>query len=420
MERLLVRSSSEFSDFEKSLRIDWTSVRNGLEDGEAAIEFTHFANSRDSVVYCALVLTKNYEIPVMVKLFEEKSLEKVLGSFGGNNLNYINGVYGTNTLDNNALYNLIWKPIENHLIGINTVYFSPSGLLHKVSFAAIGKGVNNYLIDDFKLHLVSTTANVNSAKSFRLEDNSVVSIFGGISYTTHPDARETWTYLNGTLDETRMITNIMQQQIRNINSITDSSASEKKFKEVSPQSQVLHIATHGFFFPDPLQVKQKIEEATEYGDVEFRGGSPTFGMDNFVKNQNPLMRSGLVFSGVNDYWSGAKSVGDDDGVLTALEVINIDLRENQLVVMSACETGLGDIAGSEGVYGLQRAFKMAGTNFLIMSLWQVPDKETSEFMQTFYSELLTSRNLQESFSKTQTQMRLKYDPFFWAAFVLLE
>jgi CHAT domain-containing protein len=143
-------------------------------------------------------------------------------------------------------------------------------------------------------------------------------------------------------------------------------------------------------------------------------------MDNFVRNQNPLMRSGLVFAGVNDFWSGAKSVKDDDGVLTALEVINIDLRQTQLVVMSACETGLGDIAGSEGVYGLQRAFKMAGTNFLIMSLWQVPDKETSEFMQTFYTLLLENRDLQKAFSETQAEMRQKYNPFFWAAFVLLE
>jgi CHAT domain-containing protein len=88
--------------------------------------------------------------------------------------------------------------------------------------------------------------------------------------------------------------------------------------------------------------------------------------------------------------------------------------------MSACETGLGDIAGSEGVYGLQRAFKMAGTNFLIMSLWQVPDKETSEFMQTFYTLLLENRDLQKAFSETQAEMRQKYNPFFWAAFVLLE
>jgi CHAT domain-containing protein len=420
LERLLVRNSTEFSDFEKSLRIDWTTIRDGLSDGQAAIEFTQFTNSRDSVVYCALIVKNDFENPLMVPLFEEKSLEKILGSFGGNNLTYINGVYGVNTDSNNNLYNLIWNPIEKHLDGVNTIFFSPSGLLHKVSFAAVSKGINSYLIDDYALQLVSTTANVSSQKVFNLADSSVVSLFGGIAYTTHPDAKDTWTYLKGTLDETNMIKNILQQQISNINISTDSTASENIFKQLSPTSDVLHVATHGFFYPDPLEMQLTIEAATEYGEVEFRGGSPTFGMDNFVRNQNPLMRSGLVFAGVNDFWSGAKSVKDDDGVLTALEVINIDLRQTQLVVMSACETGLGDIAGSEGVYGLQRAFKMAGTNFLIMSLWQVPDKETSEFMQTFYTLLLHNRDLQKSFSQTQAEMRQKYDPFFWAAFVLLE
>ncbi len=113
-------------------------------------------------------------------------------------------------------------------------------------------------------------------------------------------------------------------------------------------------------------------------------------------------------------------IKDDDGVLTALEVINIDMRRNQLVVMSACETGLGDIKGSEGVYGLQRAFKMAGTKHMIMSLWKVPDKETAEFMETFYKLLLEENDLYHAFLETQRKMRALYDPFYWAAFVLIK
>ena len=88
--------------------------------------------------------------------------------------------------------------------------------------------------------------------------------------------------------------------------------------------------------------------------------------------------------------------------------------------MSACETGLGDIKGSEGVYGLQRAFKMAGVNYIIMSLWQVPDKETEEFMTKFYKKLMKNNDIKLSFTETQKEMRKKYDPYFWAAFVLIE
>jgi CHAT domain-containing protein len=128
-----------------------------------------------------------------------------------------------------------------------------------------------------------------------------------------------------------------------------------------------------------------------------------------------------VFAGANDVWSKqAKNDSIDDGVLTAQEVSTIDMRKTDLVVMSACETGLGDIKGSEGVYGLQRAFKMAGVDFMIMSLWQVPDQETEEFMTTFYKKLIKQKDIKQAFAETQKEMRAKYDPYFWAAFVLIE
>src|SRR5690606_29954594 len=97
---------------------------------------------------------------------------------------------------------------------------------------------------------------------------------------------------------------------------------------------------------------------------------------------------------------------------------NMFLGNTKLTVMSACETGLGDIQGSEGVYGLQRAFKIAGVEYLIMSLWQVPDKETAEFMKLFYSNLILEHNIQTAFNKAQSTMRKKYAPYYWAAFVL--
>jgi tetratricopeptide (TPR) repeat protein len=420
LERLLVRSSSEFSNFEKSLSIDWKMVRESLLANEAAIEFTHFSTAVDSVIYCALIVTKDTESPIMVDLFGEKELTSILEVFGGNNQIYINNIYGKIAETNTALYNLIWKPMEVYLKDFKTIYLSPSGLLHKVSFGAIASANNQYLIDNYNLRLVSSTASVTERQELNLNENFNVSMFGGIKYTTHPDARETWKYLEGTNSEVIMIKDILNRKLSSVTIVTDTQATEEKFKSIAPQSNLLHIATHGFFFPDPKQILLSMEAATEYGEVEFRGGSPTFGMDNFVRNQNPLMRSGLVFAGVNDFWSGAKPIESDDAVLTALEVINIDLRKNQLVVMSACETGLGDIAGSEGVYGLQRAFKMAGTQSLIMSLWQVPDKETAEFMQIFYSSLLDFGNLNRAFAHTQEVMRKKHDPYFWAAFVLLD
>ena len=112
--------------------------------------------------------------------------------------------------------------------------------------------------------------------------------------------------------------------------------------------------------------------------------------------------------------------GREDGILTAYEVSNINLSNTKLVVLSACETGLGDIKGSEGVYGIQRAFKMAGADYVMMSLWQVPDKETVEFMKIFYENFIKTNDVRNAFNKTQRIMRKKYKPYYWAAFVLVE
>lgn len=132
------------------------------------------------------------------------------------------------------------------------------------------------------------------------------------------------------------------------------------------------------------------------------------------------MRSGIVLAGGNEVWVRDEYMNKEDGVLTAQEVTELDLRKNRTSCSIGREVGLGDIKGSEGVYGLQRAFKMAGVKYIIMSLWQVPDAETVEFMSLFYTKLSLSNDIKKSFNEAQKEMRKKYDPFYWAAFVLME
>ena len=145
--------------------------------------------------------------------------------------------------------------------------------------------------------------------------------------------------------------------------------------------------------------------------------------EKFLSNFNAeeaLMRSGLLFAGANNVWKGnLPEIGMEDGILTAHEVSKMDLSNTKLVVLSACETGLGEIKGSEGVYGLQRAFKIAGVDYIIMSLWQIPDKQTVELMSQFYTNWLGGMEIREAFSTAQATMSEKYDPFYWAAFVLV-
>jgi len=197
-----------------------------------------------------------------------------------------------------------------------------------------------------------------------------------------------------------------------VTTYTGINASEESFKALSGNNspEIIHLATHGFFFPDPKKQKRK-------DDLLFQqlNDSP------YTRADNPLMRSGLLFAGANTVWTGDEIPGYlEDGVLTAYEVSGLNLFNTKLVTLSACETGLGDIQGTEGVYGLQRSFKMAGVDYLIMSLWQVPDKETQEFMTLFYKNLTSGQPIAEAFRNTQKTMHKKYEPFYWAGFVLLQ
>jgi CHAT domain-containing protein len=137
-----------------------------------------------------------------------------------------------------------------------------------------------------------------------------------------------------------------------------------------------------------------------------------------------MIRSGLILAGANHAWATGKPLrpGMEDGILTAYEISQMNLSNTELVVLSACETGLGDIQGNEGVYGLQRAFKIAGAKYLIMSLWQVPDKQTSLLMTTFYKKWLEEKmKIPAAFRAAQKELReAGLDPYQWAGFVLVE
>lgn len=144
----------------------------------------------------------------------------------------------------------------------------------------------------------------------------------------------------------------------------------------------------------------------------------------FRASERSMIRSGLVLADANYAWTYGqpRKQGADDGILTAYEVSKMDLRQTELVLLSACETGLGDIKGTEGVYGLQRAFKIAGARYLIMTLWQVPDFQAQAFMTTFYLAWLEeNKTIPEAFWAAQAYMRARYgDAFQWAGFMLVE
>jgi len=446
LDKVLTQKSQLYKHSQEDMQVKWTDVQKNLKPNEAAIEFISFnyfnKHYTDSTLYCALVLKKDSKYPEMIALFEEKQLDSLFVK----SVTDVNQLYNyrlTNlrkemvesTLNYGSnLYNLIWKPLEASLKDIKTVYYAPSGKLNQVSFAAIPVDSTVLLSDKYNLHQVTSTRQVikNSNAANKLQE---AALFGGIKYelddkqlaqvqtaytTTNyrsvfvsdsTQRSNTFTYLKGTDDEVKGIANEFSKKGLTDQLYTGAVASEAAFKKLNgTNTDIIHIATHGFYLP---------VEVTKREEFRFMG------FDNERRNvvvKNPLLRSGLVMAGANRAWRGDSIPENwEDGILTAHEISQINLTNTELVVLSACETGLGDNGGSEGVFGLQRAFKMAGVQTLIMSLWKVPDTQTSQLMQSFYKYWLGGMTKHDAFKKAQNEVRTANpNPYYWAAFVMVD
>lgn len=443
LEKQLARASAAFREELALSEITWQDIQSNLQQGEAAIEFVHFnyvnPNKTDSIIYAAAVLLPNTNQVHYISLFEEKDLGSALKNDNQRKAAYVEKLYsnterGVPLRKKLNLYNLIWSPLDSLLSGINTVYYSPSGLLHRLNLGAIAIDEETNVVDKYQLINLSSTRLLaleqkEKNKSFTTYvvggikydyDSTVIepinttinSSYSSVdsSYFGYVDRSlrgETWDYLKWTKKESSSIRDFLSQQGYTVQYAEGMNATEETFKQLGTRSKspkVIHLATHGFFFPDPQDSLQSNEPI-------------------FKLSEHPMLRSGLLFAGANRVWSGeAASAQQEDGILTAMEISNLNLSNTELVVLSACETGLGDIQGSEGVYGLQRAFKKAGAKYLIMSLWQVPDRETSVFMTTFYKNWLQDKqSIPDAFNKTQKEMRDRFfNPYQWAGFILIE
>jgi CHAT domain-containing protein len=338
-----------------------------------------------------------------------------------------------------SLNELIWRPLDSLLGGVKTIYFTPSGQLHGVSMAAIPCPDSTLLMDRYNLvQLSSTRTLATPQEELNIRDAAV---YGGIQYdldtlklmaeagkyekpgndliafesTPRGGTRNAFQYLEGTKKEANIVSGKFELDGIPVKVYSGINAPEESFAAFSgPNSpSVIHIATHGFYLPDTLSNKENRELMM----------ISAIGQERFRLADDPLLRSGLVMAGGNLAWRGEQiPAGLEDGILTAKEVTNMNLLNTQLVVLSACQTGLGDVKGSEGVEGLMRGFKMAGVRFIMMSLWEVPDAETVEFMQHFYDNWLGGQEIRTAFQNSQKQMRAKYpeEPYKWAAFVLVE
>jgi tetratricopeptide (TPR) repeat protein len=411
--------------------ITWQTVQATLKDDEAAVEFVHFpfyrnSNFTDTVLYAAVVIRKN-QLPQFVTLGNEAQINWCLtGGKKDNKETRVNSLYRSSLKNKNnaetfagdSLYSIIWKPLMPYLQKTNTVSYAPDGLLHKIAFHALPSAKGALLLDEFRLQQYASVRQLTESRSDAIQLKSVYLMgnadFNSLSKTASTQgvnvslnrsiSNDVWVALPGTEKEINSLQPLFTSKGVTVSTITGANATEEKFKSLNNHSPaIIHLATHGFFLPDPKNKKTVSEE------------------NAYALSDDPLMRSGIIMAGANKAWSGEKiPVGVEDGIATAYEIAQLNLSNTKLVVLSACETALGDLNGSEGVFGLQRSFKIAGVKNLIVSLWQVPDKETGELMNIFYTNLLNGNTVRESFYKAQKEMRSKYAPYSWAAFVLVE
>lgn len=424
LERNLAIASETFRLTSQNAR--WQDVQAALAPGEAAIEFAQLKNPEaDSVLYMAWVLRAGDPHPQQVFLFEEKEIGQISAT---------RRLYAPEPPPTGKnLHELLWKPLEPLLKGITTLYYAPAGILHQINLGAVPVSASAVLDDRFQLHRLVSTRQIISLKNATATPalHSAL-VFGGIRYESDslalastnsilenpvPDAITSrsrgassgteWRFLTGSLQEAVSVRQRLETAGAKVLFADGFRASEGYFKksvQSVPAPAVLHLATHGFFVT-------AADSSAESG---------------FATAENPMARAGLALSGANRVWSGGQPFeGQEDGILTALEISRMDLSGTELAVLSACGTGQGKIEAGEGVLGLQRAFKMAGVHYVIMTLWNVQDEDAQQFMDFFYSEWLTEKkSIPDAFRTAQQRMRAAharpFQPMAWAGFLLLE
>lgn len=382
-------------------RTEWKDVQQQMDANEVMIEFVTIPQpGKGTRRYAALVFTKEDSAPHYVPLFQEEKLQKALND---------------PTRRNAFLLKSLWKPLEQHFSNKSLLTIFPTGLLNTVSFAGIKDKKGVYLCHKYRLAFqLSATDRLRMTYSGTPEGKTAV-LFGGADYGLPPSRLpdqvrgQGFHYLPQSRIEVASIAQILKENGCSVRTYTGKEATERTFKRLSDldtSPYILHLSTHGFYLP-------YVSGLADRG-LNSEGRSAYF---------DPLLRTGLALTGANEFWKNTTTLNlTGDGVSTAYEITGMALMNTELVVLSACNTGLGEIRDGEGVYGLQRAFRSAGARSMIMSLSEVPDKETAEFMTHFYHNWKKGTPKSVAFRQAQRDMAKKYPaaPEKWAGFILVE
>lgn len=416
LEKQLSQKSSAFSSEFDNQPVTWEDVKKSLGPGEIALEMVRFRvfnhNFTDSVMYAVMhVQNDNSKSkPGLILLKNGEELEKKYLKYYRNIMKF--------KLPDERSYENFWKPIELAIGNPSTIYLSADGVYNQINLESIALEDGSFILDKSNIVLVSNTKDLyyNRVRSNTVQDANVAMMFGDPIFYVSSDPGnwigeaskhrggnpEVIGRLPGTEEEIRNLKALLRESGWVTEDYTNEQATENKVKNID-NPKIFHIATHGFFQPD-----------TELNAEDI-------GLKENLVGENPLLKTGLLLAGAGDILNQTTSNFNlDDGILTAYEAMNMKLDKTELVVLSACETGLGEIEAGEGVYGLQRAFLVAGAKTIIMSLFKVSDEATQKLMIQFYKNWLKTGNKRQSFIEAKKTIRDEFvDPIFWGPFIMI-
>jgi CHAT domain-containing protein/Flp pilus assembly protein TadD len=421
----------------KRERYSWKDVQKQLKADEIAIEVIRTLDKNSAnpqkidTIYAFLIITAQTTTnPELVFVPNASLLETEQISL------YQNSIKTRKSQYYKELYDSFWgnaikqsKVLKN--LNYKKIYFSPDGIYHKINLATLYDETKKQFLGDFLQIYQLTNLKKLAQPNSTIKNNKNAFLVGypdykgtektsenepnrGFVQKVKPQEKqklsrfldfESVSYLPGTKKETDQISQILAKNGIKIALLQDKEATEEAIKKIK-QPHILHIATHGFFLEDVPFEEEKI----------------SFGSKELEVAQNPLLRAGLLLANCSSSLKKSEmNTNREDGILTAYEAGQLDLQNTDLVVLSACETGLGEIQNGEGVFGLQRAFLQAGAKNLIISLWKVDDAATQEFMTILYENWQAKKlSLEDSFFEAQKAIRQKYtEPYYWGAFVMV-
>jgi tetratricopeptide (TPR) repeat protein len=439
-------------DFTQSMAdVGLQSIANALPDGSALIEFIRFhrfdfhalqadeASRWQPAQYLAFVLIAGRPEDLrIVDLGEADSIDQMILNFRASitgederrNFRLLRPVStGAQPEIATQLSAALFEPLLLNLDDCRRLFLAPDGDLSRLPFEVLPLGNGRRVIDDFSISYLGTGRDL-----MRL----------GTTFTSHQDApvviadpnfdltsreieqeEDAQSIMRQSRDLERHVlhfdrlpgTRLEGEQVAALLGVEPwlgDAALEKRVKECrSPH--ILHIATHGFFLGDQKRKLNNMRSGLM--ETNFNASDKMGYLSNL---ENPLLRSGLALAGANTWLNGEVLPPEaEDAILNGEDVVGLDLLDTELVVLSACETGLGDVRSGEGVFGLQRVFILAGARTLVMSLWKVPDQQTQELMVDFYQRILAGTPRAVALREAQLEVKARHpDPQYWGAFIL--